>query len=94
NQVHFIIFNNFWSILYNRFKRSSKYIRKFILFKTNRCDKLTSYLEENKYVKEFYRISGEYNYIAKIRYSKNSQLDDISRETTDFAFSIVIPVLS
>ncbi|HAP3026883.1 TPA: hypothetical protein IUW21_002324 [Enterococcus faecalis] len=55
---------------------------------------MTSYLEENKYVKEFYRISGEYNYIAKIRYSKNSQLDDISRETTDFAFSIVIPVLS
>ena len=77
------------SINNNQFPHKS-----FILFKTTSCEQLTRYLSESDLVLEFYRISGEYNYIAKVQYASNTDLDTISRETTNYAFSIAMPILS
>lgn len=69
-------------------------IQAIVLFKTNNCKKLIDYFNKNSDVKEYFRISGEYNYFAKVSCKSTVNLDKISSDTNDFAFSISMIKLS
>ncbi|GAK14612.1 Lrp/AsnC family transcriptional regulator [Geomicrobium sp. JCM 19039] len=71
----------------------NKGIHGFVLFKTESCERLTNYCKENSNITDLWRISGEYNYLAEVVCEKNDELEQISKDTTHFAFSNILSVL-
>ncbi|MFD2658276.1 Lrp/AsnC family transcriptional regulator [Gracilibacillus thailandensis] len=74
-------------------KELNKGIQGFVLFKTKSCEKLTNYCKENRNIIDLWRISGEYNYMAEVVCSKVEELEQISKDTTQYAFSNILSVL-
>lgn len=65
----------------------------FVLFQTKYCDRLLHYCETNNHITDLWRISGEYNYMAEVICSTPSELEQISKDTTAFAFSNILSAL-
>ncbi len=74
-------------------KELYKGIHGFVLFKTKSCEKLTNYCKENRNIIDLWRISGEYNYMAEVVCTKVEELEQISKDTTQYAFSNILSVL-
>lgn len=74
-------------------KELNKAIHGFVLFQTKSCEKLTNYCQENSNIIDLWRISGEYNYMAEVVCAKTEELEQISKDTTNFAFSNILSVL-
>ncbi|RCW63372.1 AsnC family transcriptional regulator [Saliterribacillus persicus] len=74
-------------------KELNKGIHGFVLFKTKSCEKLTNYCTENSNIIDLWRISGEYNYMAEVVCTKIEELEQISKDTTRYAFSNILSVL-
>ncbi|WP_040981229.1 Lrp/AsnC family transcriptional regulator [Oceanobacillus jeddahense] len=74
-------------------KELNKGIHGFVLFKTKSCEKLTNYCKENSNIIDLWRIGGEYNYMAEVVCEGTEDLEQISKDTTQFAFSNILSVL-
>ncbi|MGP4039093.1 Lrp/AsnC family transcriptional regulator [Gracilibacillus sp. D59] len=74
-------------------KELNKGIHGFVLFKTTSCERLTNYCNKNSNIIDLWRISGEYNYLAEVVCEEMDELEQISKDTTNFAFSNILSVL-
>lgn len=74
-------------------KELNKGIHGFVLFKTTSCEKLLNYCKENSNIIDLWRIGGEYNYMAEVVCEEMEELEQISKDTTHFAFSNILSVL-
>ncbi|GEN85277.1 Lrp/AsnC family transcriptional regulator [Oceanobacillus sp. FSL W8-0428] len=74
-------------------KELNKGIHGFVLFQTKSCEKLTNYCKENNNIIDLWRIGGEYNYMAEVVCEGMEELEQISKDTTQFAFSNILSVL-
>ncbi|WP_054859933.1 AsnC family transcriptional regulator [Gracilibacillus sp. JCM 18860] len=74
-------------------KELNKGIHGFVLFQTTKCERLTNYCEKNSNIINLWRISGESNYLAEVVCEEISELEQISKDTTHFAFSNILSVL-
>jgi Lrp/AsnC family leucine-responsive transcriptional regulator len=71
-----------------------KYTTAFVLFKSNNCKKFEAFVEAAPEIVDFYRTSGEYNYLLKVITETSETLEAFLETCNTFGFSSTHVVLS
>lgn len=71
-----------------------KYTTAFVLFKSNHCKEFESFSEAAPEIVDFYRTSGEYNYLLKVVTETGESLEAFLEACNEFGFSTTLVVLS
>ncbi|WP_028549592.1 Lrp/AsnC family transcriptional regulator [Paenibacillus sp. UNC451MF] len=71
-----------------------KYTTAFILFKSNNCKEFEAFSEAAPEIVDFYRTSGEYNYLLKVVTETSGTLESFLETCNTFGFSSTLVVLS
>jgi len=66
----------------------------FVLVQTNHCQGFTEHCKTNSDVVELHRISGEFNYMAKVMTQSMETLDSFTASCNKFGYFKVLSVLS
>ncbi|MFF2890143.1 Lrp/AsnC family transcriptional regulator [Paenibacillus sp. NPDC057967] len=71
-----------------------KYTTAFVLFKSNKCKEFEAFSEAAPEIVDFYRTSGEYNYLFKVVTETGESLESFLEVCHAFGFSTTLVVLS
>ncbi|RIX49360.1 Lrp/AsnC family transcriptional regulator [Paenibacillus nanensis] len=71
-----------------------KYTTAFVLFKSNNCKEFETFCEAAPEIIDFYRTSGEYNYLLKVVTETSESLETFLEACNAFGFSTTLVVLS
>jgi DNA-binding Lrp family transcriptional regulator len=71
-----------------------KYTTAFVLFKSNNCKEFEVFVEASPEIVDFYRTSGEYNYLLKVVTETSETLEAFLETCNTFGFSLTNVVLS
>ncbi|MFE5320908.1 Lrp/AsnC family transcriptional regulator [Paenibacillus sp. NPDC056579] len=71
-----------------------KYTTAFVLFKSNNCKEFEAFSEAAPEIVDFYRTSGEYNYMLKVVTETGESLEAFLEACNAFGFSTTLVVLS
>ncbi|MFK4165673.1 Lrp/AsnC family transcriptional regulator [Paenibacillus lautus] len=71
-----------------------KYTTAFVLFKSNNCREFEAYAESAPEIVDFYRTSGEYNYLLKVVTATSESLETFLETCNSFGHSSTLVVLS
>ncbi|MGO4109863.1 Lrp/AsnC family transcriptional regulator [Paenibacillus sp. YAF4_2] len=71
-----------------------KYTTAFVLFKSNNCKEFEAFVEASPEIVDFYRTSGEYNYLLKVITETSETLEAFLETCNPFGFSLTNVVLS
>ncbi|MGO4371458.1 Lrp/AsnC family transcriptional regulator [Paenibacillus sp. 2TAB19] len=71
-----------------------KYTTAFVLFKSNNCKEFEAFGESAPEIIDFYRTSGEYNYLMKVVTETSETLEIFLENCNAFGFSSTLVVLS
>ncbi|PWW02384.1 DNA-binding Lrp family transcriptional regulator [Paenibacillus cellulosilyticus] len=71
-----------------------KYTTAFVLFKSNNCKEFEAFGESAPEIIDFYRTSGEYNYLLKVVTATSETLETFLERCNTFGFSSTLVVLS
>lgn len=71
-----------------------KYTSAFVLFKSNKCKEFEVFAEAAPEIVDFYRTSGEYNYLMKVITATSETLETFLETCNAFGFSSTLVVLS
>ncbi|MFC5406580.1 Lrp/AsnC family transcriptional regulator [Cohnella soli] len=71
-----------------------KYTTAFVLFKSNNCKEFEAFVETAHEIVDFYRTSGEYNYLLKVVTATSETLETFLETCNAFGFSSTHVVLS
>ncbi|GMK48316.1 AsnC family transcriptional regulator [Paenibacillus glycanilyticus] len=71
-----------------------KHITAFVLFKSNSCKEFEAFSEAAPEIVDFYRTSGEFNYLLKVVTETSETLEGFLEKCHTFGFSSTLVVLS
>lgn len=71
-----------------------KYTTAFVLFKSNACKEFEAFSEAAPEIVDFYRTSGDYNYLLKVVTETGETLEAFLETCNAFGFSTTLVVLS
>ncbi|GLX67340.1 Lrp/AsnC family transcriptional regulator [Paenibacillus glycanilyticus] len=71
-----------------------KYTTAFIMFKSNNCKEFETFCEAAPEIVDFYRTSGEYNYLMKVVTETSETLESFLETCHTYGFSSTLVVLS
>jgi Lrp/AsnC family leucine-responsive transcriptional regulator len=71
-----------------------KYTTAFVLFKSNNCKEFEAFSGAAPEIVDFYRTSGEYNYLLKVVTETSETLENFLETCNTFGFSSTLVVLS
>ncbi|MBD3917391.1 Lrp/AsnC family transcriptional regulator [Paenibacillus sp. PR3] len=71
-----------------------KYTTAFVLLKSNNCKEFEEFGEASPEIIDFYRTSGEYNYLLKVVTATSETLEAFLERCNTFGFSSTLVVLS
>ncbi|NIK69203.1 MULTISPECIES: Lrp/AsnC family transcriptional regulator [unclassified Paenibacillus] len=71
-----------------------KYTTAFVLFKSSHCKEFEAFSEAAPEIVDFYRTSGEYNYLLKVVTETSETLESFLEKCHTYGFSSTLVVLS